>query len=318
MKLPPAARRRQWIRHWISDPSTGVRLFVAHELLRLLPSAAASDFGGRVARLVGPRLHAKVDGRIRAGLRALRPDLTPDESSLRAAAERAWSSVGRSYAEFSIEDRAWPEGRVTVEGAEHVVREAGRRRIVVGVHTGNWELLPYTLAWLGHDVISVYQPPRNRFEARIATRARRRCEARVRKVRPEFKLQLLAPSPTAGLELTRAVRNGATPTIFGDESVGGRVRAPAFGGPPRMDGNFARVSRLARLTGAEITPAYVVRHPDDLRFTVRFLPPIPMQATGDREADLRADVGALDAVLTPVVLAHLDQWYMLVDLHLDR
>lgn len=316
MRLPSREARRKWIRHWISDPLAGARLFAAHEALRALPTPAASHFGARLAPLVGPRVHPAVDGRIRAGLRALRPDLAPDEAALDAAAKRAWSSVGRSYAEFSIEDRVWPEGRVTVEGAEHAM--LGRPRIVVGVHTGNWELIPYTLGWLGHSVVDIYQPPRNRFEARIANRARRRCAERVRRTRPDLQLQLIAPSATAGLELSRAMRDGFTLMIYGDESVGGRALSPAFGRPLRTDGNFARVSRLARLTGAEVTPAYVVRDPDDARYTVRFLPPVPMQATRDRDADLLANVAALDAAVTPIVLEHIDQWYQLVDLQLDR
>lgn len=303
----------------MADPLAGARLFLAHELLRLLPTGAASAVGGWLAPRVGPRLHPRVDGRIRAGIRALRPDLAKDDAALVAAATRAWSSVGRSYAEFSVEDRVWTEGRVRVEGEEHLLAVGAQDRplIVVGVHTGNWELLPITVAWLGRPVVSVYQPPRNRFEDRIAERSRRRAERAAHAHSPNTSLQLVAPSPTAGFELLRAIRAGRTLAIFGDESVRGRVRTPAFGREPQVDNNFSRVARLARLTGAAVVPAYVVREPGRARYVVRFLPPVLMRATDHAAADVRVNAAALDAVLTIPVLEHLDQWYMLIDLHLQ-
>ena len=310
---------RRFRRHWISDPLTGARLFAAHESLRLLPTDTVSALGGRLASQIGPRLHPRVDERIRAGLTALRPDLVPDAAALDAEATQAWDSVGRSYAEFSVEDRVWSEGRVSVEGQENLLAHQvkGRPLIVIGVHTGNWELIPITLGWLGHSVLQVYQPPRNRFEADIATRSRRRAEHAVRKRRPDLSLQLVPPSRSAGFELTRAMQRGAVLMIFGDESVGGRVRAPSFGRTLRTDNNMGRVSRLARITGAAVVPAYCTRQAGQARYTVRFLPSLPMRSTSDVRDDTRANVSDLDAVLSPLVIENIDQWYMLVDLHLQ-
>ena len=84
-----------------------------------------------------------------------------------------------------------------------------------------------------------------------------------------------------------------------------------------MDGNLARVVRLARMAGASVVPAYAVRT-EGARFAVRFLPAVAMHETGDRDADLRRNMAALDAAVTPAVLAYLDQWYMLLDFRMDR
>ena len=105
--------------------------------------------------------------------------------------------------------------------------------------------------------------------------------------------------------------------MFVDEYTHGRVQAPSFGRPLTMDGNVARVIRLARLSGAAVVPAYALRTAG-ARFTVHFLPPLALQATPDREADIQANMAALDAAITPPVLKHIEQWYMLVDFRMDR
>jgi hypothetical protein len=39
---------------------------------------------------------------------------------------------------------------------------------------------------------------------------------------------------------------------------------------------------------------------------------------GDTEAVLRANMARLDALIAPIVLARLDQWFMLHDFRFDR
>ena len=319
MTLPPRSEWRRLSQYWLRDPLVGARLLAGHHGLRVLPTEAASAIGGRLGQLAGPRLHPSADRRARAALKALRPDLVPDQAALDAALKRVWTSVGRVYAEFSAEDRIWPEQRVTVEGAEHLEAAAvgGRPLIVAGVHLGNWEMLPITFGYLGYRFVQVYQPPRNRFEDRIAKNTRLRANASIGAAKPGSGFRLLPPSATAGPELLRALRRGDSFMIFVDEYAGGRVHAPAFGRPIAANGNLARVIRLARLGNAAVVPAYAVRT-GAARFAVRFLPAVAMQATGDRGGDMRANMTALDAAITPAVLAHLDQWYMLIDFRMDR
>ena len=49
------------------------------------------------------------------------------------------------------------------------------------------------------------------------------------------------------------------------------------------------------------------------RFKMTYLPPVEFIKTGDAEADLAANVARLDALIEPIVRAHLEQWYMLFD-----
>jgi len=175
---------------------------------------------------------------------------------------------------------------------------------VIGVHLANWEVIAPTLTRLVQPLYFIYQPPRNRFQHRLATAARRRCGATV-----------LAPSLTSTRRAWRAlVEERASVLMFVDELVDGRVNAPAFGRPLRTRGNLANVVRLARASGAAVIPAHVARL-EGTRFHVTFEPPVEFGHAG---GDLLPDVARLDALIEPIVLAQLLDWHKLHDLRFDR
>jgi Kdo2-lipid IVA lauroyltransferase/acyltransferase len=304
--LGDAARRRAWRRHWLIDPLFGLIDYALHYGLRLGPIASCSAVGRTLGVLAGRYRFRAWNARARDNLRRLRPDLA-DAPALDAAVERMWGQIGRVMTEFSVLNRLWPAGRVTVSGAEHVTaaRAAGPV-LVMGLHLANWEVIAPTLTRLVRPLYFVYQPPRNRFQHRIAVRVRRRCGA-----------ILLPPSLTSTRRAyTGLVDERANLLIFVDELVKGRINAPAFGRPCRPRGNLANVVRLAHASGATIIPAHVERR-GGARFHVVFGAPVALSGDGS-EAGLLADVARLDALITPIVLAHLDQWYMLHDFRFDR
>jgi len=211
--------------------------------------------------------------------------------------------------EFSVLDRLWPANRVTVSGSAPIsaARAAGRPVIVMGLHLANWEVIAPTLTRLLAPLYFVYQPPRNRFQHRIAVKVRRRCGA-----------ILLSPSLASTRQARRAlVDQRAALLMFVDELVKGRVNAPAFGRPLRARGNLATVARLALASDALLVPAYVEREAGT-RFHVRFEPPVELARDGDAETVLQENVRRLDALIAPIVLARLDQWLMLHDFRFDR
>jgi KDO2-lipid IV(A) lauroyltransferase len=188
-----------------------------------------------------------------------------------------------------------------------LARAAGRPVLVMGVHLANWEVIAPTLTRLGHPPFFIYQPPRNRFQHRIAVGVRRRCGA-----------TLLKPDRTGSRDAWRAlVEKRDLLLMFVDEFVKGRVNAPSFGRPLRLRGNLANVVRLARASDAVVIPAHVERH-DRTRFRVVFAAPAALARTDDEAADLMENVRRLDALIGPIVLAHLEDWLMLHDFRFDR
>lgn len=298
-------RRQLAIRYWLRDTAQGWLNAAVHRGLAALPIDACSAFGAAMAA-TSPFRYAQSDARARRNWRIIRPHQA-DAASVDAAMRNLWRSVSRTMAEFSVLHRLWPAGRIAVEGLEYLtaVRDAGKPILVAILHLGNWEVVPVTGIALGYHGSGIYEPPENRFDHRIAAKAREKFGAR-----------LYAGSDAMPAAL-RALKEKQAPfIIFVDECVGDHVFAPAFGRSLPPAGNIAYAARLARMTGAAIIPAFCVRQGDRAQFKVVIRPPVEIQHTADKADDLSANVGRINAVIEPIIREHLDQWYFLFDLDL--
>jgi KDO2-lipid IV(A) lauroyltransferase len=293
------ARSRQWRRYWLWDPLLGGLDFAIHHLARRLPIGCCSALGGRLGVLNGRYRFAAVRERVRRGYTQLsRERLEPGDAD--RAVMRFFDHVGRVMTEFSVLDRLWAAGRIAVVGAEHLLaaRAAGRPLIVMGLHLGNWEVIGPSLIGLGLRFKFIYQPPRSRFEHRIAVAARQRYGA-----------VLLRPGIAAARTAHRLlVEEKGTLLIYADDERRGYVNAPLFGRPVAPRANLRNIARLAAASRAAVIPAYAERL-DGAHARVTFLAPVELTEA------LLDNVQRLDRVITPPVLARLDQWYMLVDYH---
>ncbi len=247
------------------------------------------------------------NARARANWIALRPDqAAPAQAD--AAVLKMWRNITRTLAEFSIVHRLWDEGRVAVEQVEnlHAATTSGRPVILMPVHLGNWEVLGPTLVGLGLRVSAIYEPPGNRFDHWLALRARRK-----------FGVEMLPPG-AAGVRpaLRLLASRERIVSMFGDDYAHGRSNAPFFGRPLRLDGNLAKIARMAALSGALVLPAYVLRKDGGATFAVRFGRPVDLAETDG--APLRDKVERLNAIIEPIVRAHLAQWYWLPHLDLSE
>jgi KDO2-lipid IV(A) lauroyltransferase len=292
-------RLRQFVQYWVLDPAMGLLNTTIHEGLKLLPIDACSAFGAFLSPFSAKR-YAVSDARARRNWRRLRPEAA-DPASTDAAMRRLWRSVSRTMCEFSVLDRLWDAGRIEAEGVEHMdaTRAAGRPILVACVHLGNWEAIPVVGIRVGHAGSGIYWPLENRFDTRIAVKARERYGA------------ILFPGdgPGAMRAAIAELRARTGPfVVFIDECIDDHVYAPAFG--------RAYVARLAVMTGADIIPAYCVRLDDAARFKVTFLPPVDL-VRGRGEADLMRNIGAINAVIEPIVRQHLDQWYFVLDFEFE-
>jgi KDO2-lipid IV(A) lauroyltransferase len=223
---------------------------------------------------------------------------------------RLWNCVGRTMAEFSVLDRLYADGRITVAGKEHLDAAAaqGRPLIGMGLHLGNWETIPATALALGYPGASIYLPPDNRFEHAIANRSRER-----------FKGQFIKADKNAAFEAIKVIRRKKQSLLmYVDEFARDRVWLPAFGRPIRAEGNAAYILRIAKMTNALIVPFYSVRVGGKARFKVTFLPTLNPVDTGDAEADLLTNVTMINTLIEPIVREHLDQWFYALDFEFDK
>jgi len=269
-----------------------------YQPMRLLPTAFASAMGRMLARRIAPALYPALDARARANLALLRPDLPTD-----AAVAEMWENLACTFCEIPRILRFWKEGRVEVDGAEHILETRRHRPVLAAwLHTGNPEVLGMTLAWIGARPVGIAARQPTGLRDRVVMRNRLAVGIRVLRadrdaVRPALRV-------LAGREEVLALAM--------DDYVGGIVHGPSLGRGPRTKGNIPYAVRLARLTGCAIVPGYVTRLPGS-RFRTTFLPPVELPPeTGDRAADLAAGAAALDAVLDLIVRANLPQWYFTI------
>ncbi len=293
-------QRRAWRRYWVRDVVRGWSVLVLHSLFKALPIDVASAIGAAMASAIAPWDRARCL-RTRASIVRLRPDLVDRAPAME---RRLWANTGRVLAEVSLTPRLWRSSRIQVDGLEHVeaARATGRPRIYVSLHVGDWELLGPYLIRLGENVKHTFLPQPNRFRRRIAAEAR-----------GEFADHLEPPGPTGLRRILRHLSDGrGVLVMFLDETVSGKVQAPALGRSVRQEGNISTVARLARKTDAVILPAAMLRA-RGASFRLWIGAPTGLEG----EADLQADVARLDALVEPIALDHLDQWVMLPELRFE-
>jgi Kdo2-lipid IVA lauroyltransferase/acyltransferase len=303
------ARRRRMLRYWIRDPAVAAVELAIYSLSRALPIDLCSYLGAIVTNLTR-YLYPQSDLRARRLWTALRSQ-EADPKSVDAAMNRLWRNVGRTMHEYAVLDRLWPAARIKVFNEEHMdlARERGQSILVATVHLGNWETVGVAIVACCHNGLGLYEPLENRFEDRMAMKVRARYGAR----------ELVAAGPhslrTALRELKS--RQGLF-LLYVDEFVRNRVQAPLFGRALRTDSNIVYAARLAMMTGAALIPAYCLRIGDSANFEVHFLPPVDFTRSADREADVAENAKRIDAVLAPIIRAHLDQWYFALDFEFDE
>lgn len=292
------AARRAFLRHWTLGQFQNGGDILLYFAMKLLPAPLCSGLGARLGRFAFPRWHKTAVARMQGNLATLLPEAGAAERL--ALMHRNWENQGRLMTEFSVVNRMAKGGHVTVEGEADLVAAAARGPLILmGVHTGNWELIWPVVSRLGIGAALNYAPPKSPARHWIARRERTRAG-----------IALLPPGRAAVRPALKRLQAGGTVIIFCDEGLQGRIRGPFLGRPPHVDGNLALVARLSRLTGAALCPIHVVRSAPT-RFHVVIGEAFHLSPTADPDAALLDDVVRLNGLIEPVVRAHLDQWYFL-------
>jgi Kdo2-lipid IVA lauroyltransferase/acyltransferase len=223
---------------------------LVYQTLRLLDQRTVSDFGARILRAVGPRLHEHHIAR--DNLRAAFPEKSGDQ--IEEILEGTWDNLGRVGAEFTYLDRlcggegeAWPYVEYAPESEERFrrLRSSKRGSLVFAAHLGNWELPAVIAAKNGIDAMVLYRRPNIQVVADA-----------VAKIRGQTMGTMVATDFDAPVRLARALEAG--------RHVGILVDQHCFGGAPVMF--FGRrcfanplIAKLAKETGAPIYGTRVVR-----------------------------------------------------------
>lgn len=288
-RTPPAATRAAW--------RLEALLFAAVAgLARLFPIDAVSDFGGWFLRALGPLTSLRRVVETNVGI--VFPDLDP--ASRQALIRDQWTELGRAFAEFMILDRIASEpARLDVTGAQaafDAVAASGRPAVFISGHFSSFELMAAALVRSGLQVQVTYRAMNNPY-----------VDQHVRDQRARYGVRLFAPKGLSGArELMRAVARGESIALLNDQKFNGGIEAPFFGVPAHT---APGPSTYALRFDVPIVPLSVQRVGPGARFRILAHPPIVLEDTGDREADIAAGVRRINAFMEDRIRARPWEWF---------
>ncbi len=272
----------------------------ALRLLRRLSPVAASDLGGRLARMIGPLL--PVSRVADANLRRALPKL--DAAARHRVVVGVWDNLGRTVAELPHvaqlgQTTNGPGWELVGEPEVRALSARGGPVILVSGHLGNWEMLPRAAGQLGLPLASFYRAAANPTVDRLIQDLRR---VAVGADVPQFAkgatgargaLAYLSGGGMLGMLVDQKMNDGIAATLFGQLAM----TAPA-------------AAAFALRFDCPLVPAYVERL-GPARFRVTCEPPLPLPRTGDRQADIAALTQRINDVLERWIRARPEQWLWL-------
>jgi KDO2-lipid IV(A) lauroyltransferase len=268
---------------------------VAVTLARIFPIDIVSNFGARCFAALGPLTSAH---RVAAkNLRIAFPDAS--EAEIKRLLDAQWREFGRVMAEFPILDRiAADPSRIEIEGGERLAEIAGGAGPVVFIsgHFSSFELMPAAIVRAGVPCQITYRAMNNP-----------RVDAKVRASRFRYGVRLFAPKGMEGArELMRGLERGESVALMNDQKFNGGVAAPLFG---VIAHTAPGPATFALRFGIPLQPMSVERIGPGARFRVIVHPPIRLEDTGDREADVAAGVQRINAFIEERVRARPEEWF---------
>jgi KDO2-lipid IV(A) lauroyltransferase len=252
--------------------------------------------GGYVGYLLDSR-------HVRIGMKNLEiafPEKSEDQR--RRILRASYLNLGRSGAEYIrlggfFYNRL--KQRISYEGVRYFARamrsNPNKGVIVLTAHFGNFELLLAGHALHGHQISLVHHTQRFLAGDALMTFVRERAGVDI--IRKH----------SAARAVLRALRDGDFIGIPFDQNAkrGEAVFVPFFGEPAATAG---AVSRLVMMSGAPVVPVFLVRRPDHRHHRIVIQEQVPVQRSGDAEADVIENTSRFVKVVEDMVRAHPEQF----------
>ncbi len=265
---------------------------------RLLGLKWASNFGGFVARTIGPRISGA--NRARRNLALAMPELEPEE--VEKIIYEMFDNLGRTTAEYAHLAEFAKNGlkeHIELVGWEIVdrIRAEGGGAILVSGHFGNWELMPLALKTLGGKGAEIYRAPNNPFidDWLIKQRATHIFPVQIPK------------GAEGGRALLKVVRAGEDVAMLVDQKMNDGIPVPFFGREAMTPPAAAALSLRYKVP---IIPARMERiKGTKFRLTISEPPALP--TTGDMSLDTYNLCVWLNEFLETAIRERPGQWLWL-------
>jgi KDO2-lipid IV(A) lauroyltransferase len=267
-------------------------------VLGLLPLDTASNFGGWLARTLGPRLG--LNRRAERSIRRALPDL--DDAAVHDIIVGMWDNLGRVAAEYphlkKFGDPAFARQRLAIVGAEHAeaLRDDGKAGIFISGHIGNWELSAAGAKALGIDLLQVYRAMNNPLANDVVVG-----------VRSHVAAGQIPKGSDGARQILKAIREGKHLGMLVDQKMNDGIAVPFFG---RDAMTAPAVAELALRYNIPVLPAHIVRT-QGARFELLIEPPFAFARTGDKERDVRDAMVMINQRIEDWIRRDPTQWLWL-------
>lgn len=291
--------RKSWsstVSHHVQALALGGTIWI----VRRLGPVSASNLGGRLARVLGPRL--RVSRIADCNLQRALPGLD--------AAERAhiiqdvWENLGRTSTELPhlasfARTSAGPGWEI--EGEEYIeaIKAADTQVLFFSGHFGNWEMILPIAAQLGLNVAGFYRAASNAQVDSIIQRMRTRALG--------SGVAMFAKGAHGARSAVRHLQQGGSLGLLVDQKMNDGVAVPFFG---RDAMTAPALAQFAIRFNAPIVPIRVLRLGPS-RFRLVCEPPLLVARTGDRVSDVQAICRAVNATLERWIRVEPASWLWL-------
>ena len=281
-------------------------LSAAVRFLRYLGPAKSSNFGGAIARLVGPLLAvSRVADR---NLRLAMPEL--DGAQRSRIVRGVWENLGRTVCELphlgSIA-KATPSGPGwEMVGEEHLYAQVARGgpAIFVSGHLGNWEMMPPVVATYGMRLRSMYRAPSNQVVDEFLLDLRRQAMG----LGADGQYPLLIPKGSTGArDALRHLARGGYLGLLVDQKMNDGIEASFFGKPAMTAPALAALAFRFR---CPVIPGHVERI-GPARFRLICEAPLEFPESGDPRSDQLALTNAVNLVIERWIRERPESWLWL-------
>lgn len=263
-------------------------------LFAALPATTASNLGGWLGRIVGPKLGAN-----KKALRHLRmalPGKTDDDYA--AIITGMWDNLGRTFAEYPhIKTLA---RKTEIVGADNLLAPLDDEKpaIMFSAHLGNWELQPPSmLTQHGQRVDTIVRAPNNPYVGWLLKRFREM----------GGRIATLPKSKQGTRQLVQTLKDGRPIGILIDQKYNEGIAMPFFGHPAMTSPAFVQ---LAQKFKCPLIPSRLERI-DRTSFRLTFYPALPVFDEAGNPRKVEDVITDAHAMIEQWITERPDQWIWL-------
>ncbi|MCD8140211.1 MAG: lysophospholipid acyltransferase family protein [Planctomycetaceae bacterium] len=198
------------------------------------------------------------------------------------------------FRHFTLE---WFRVNMAIFGMKYIedAMAAGKGCITSSAHLANWELGAAGLSIMGGKKLTVS----------VAMHRYGKINDLFMRERQAMGLKVVDMEKDAAKQMLRALRRNEVVGVMGDRDPTEQgVMVNFFGRPCRFPQGPARLSIA---TGAPLIPAFCLRRTND-SFSMIFLPPIPIPASGERDKKVQVMTQMFADVIANTIRVHPEQW----------